>query len=225
MRRVATVESTDEIDIALLTTHGLYSIEVKSLYSSIEVRLDNCKDAYCVTATSVGQDGQLLTNGITIDMGVAQNTAHVRALRTELDGLVSPQRIFNVTTYANQCGFEMHAPQGFRYAYVTTTSDCPENIVEVICRIEQKVAACWTNAEVDVLAERLAISYTDSDGSKQANHAKALSTARPSVADSSKSHKKRAHKPKTKAQPKYQSRKSQFIDEDVRDYLNGDYED
>lgn len=83
----------------------------------------------------------------------------------------------------------------------------------------------WTNAEVDVLAERLAISYTDSDGSKQANHAKALSTARPSVADSSKSHKKRAHKPKTKAQPKYQSRKSQFIDEDVRDYLNGDYED
>jgi hypothetical protein len=41
MRRVATVESTDEIDIALLTTHGLYSIEVKSLYSSIEVRLDN----------------------------------------------------------------------------------------------------------------------------------------------------------------------------------------
>lgn len=69
MRRVGTVESTDEIDIALLTTHGLYSIEVKSLYSSIEVRLDNCKDAYCVTATPVGQDGQILTNGITIDMG------------------------------------------------------------------------------------------------------------------------------------------------------------
>ena len=81
MRRVATVESTDEIDIALLTTHGLYSIEVKSLYSSIEVRLDNCKDAYCVTATPVGQDGQLLTNGITIDMG-ALRCMHLKVFGT-----------------------------------------------------------------------------------------------------------------------------------------------
>lgn len=222
------IERTDEIDIVLLTTRGLYSVEVKSLHSHIEVRLDNYKDAYCVTATPIGREGRPLADRSMVDVGIAQNAAHVSSLRAELADRVAPQRVFNVTTYTSHCGFEMHAPQGFGDAYVATTSECSENVLRVIQGIEQGMDAYWTDAQVDELADQLSVSYADPDGSKRANHAKVIRASREPPTPSPKPYKKRAYKPQTtksKARSKYQSRKSKFIDEDVRDYLNGDYED
>lgn len=227
-RGTAGIERTDEIDIALLTTHGLYSIEVKSLYCLIEVRPDSYQDGYSVITTRV-EDGQLLPDKRAVDKGVTQNAEHVRALREELTGVVPPQRIFNVTVYANNCGFEMSAPQGAGDAYVATTSEGTENIVDVIRLIEGREEACWTDERVDELADQMSIAYTDPDGSKREEHAKSIVTAHAPLPAPPKRHGKkgerRPERSKAKLRPKYQSRKSRFIEEELDDYLNGDYDD
>ncbi|MGN0076286.1 MAG: nuclease-related domain-containing protein [Parafannyhessea sp.] len=189
------LECTDELDIVLLTNRGLYSIEVKSLHSSIVVQLDNYREAYCVIATPVITDGQHQAEKSVVDKGVDQNAAHVRSLREELLGIVPSQCIFNVTTYANHCGFEMQVPQGLQCAYIASTADCPENIVKVIRGIEQKEKAVWIDSQVDKLADRLSVDYGDPDGSKRTEHAKTLAAARVTPANLPQHRKKRVDKP------------------------------
>lgn len=239
-------ERTDEVDIVLLTTHGLYSIEVKSLHSFIEVRPDSFWDTYLVTATAATRDGRRIEGQSTVSKGVGQNASHVKALRDELAGVVPPSRIFNVTVYTNHCDFEMLAPQGLHDAYVTTTSECPENVIDVIRLIERKTGTRWSDVQVDELADQLSIAYADPDGSKQAEHAKAMEMAKerkaahasstacaPSAecvpfSAPAKHHKRparKSQKPKARSQAKYQKRKSTFIEEDVYEYLNGDYDE
>jgi hypothetical protein len=228
-RGKAGIECTDEIDIALLTTHGLYSIEVKSLYCLIEVRPDSYQDGYSVITTRVGENGQPLTDKRAVDKGVAQNAGHVRALEEELAGFVPEGHVFNVTAYANSCGFEMSVSQGIGGAYVATTSEGPQNIVDVIRLIEGREETCWTKEQVDELADRMSIAYTDPDGSKREEHVKSIVTTHaPLPAPRRRHNKKNDRKPektKTRLRPKYQNRKSRFVEEELDDYLNGDYDD
>lgn len=227
MRDTAYPERTDEIDIVLITTHGLYSIEVKSLHSVISVQTDSYRDAYSVILSPCGADvPQDVTR--TADRGIEQNAAHVRALKKELAGSVPPQRIFNVTAYTNHCGFEMHAPQGLGGAFVATTSGCEQNIVDVIRLVESAEEACWTDAEVDGLADELALAYTDPDGSKRADHAKAMRTAAIPFAMKPKHHRKaegQARRTKKKPQQKYQKRRDRFIEDDIKEFRRGGFDD
>ena len=74
----ADIERTEEIDIALLAAHGLFSIEVKSLHGIVEVQLDSRRDVYLVT-NAIVENGQHMFGGTTIDAGAGQNAATKRA--------------------------------------------------------------------------------------------------------------------------------------------------
>lgn len=82
---------------------------------------------------------------------------------------------------------------------------------------------------MDELADRMSIAYTDPDGSKREEHVKSIVTTHaPLPAPRRRHNKKNDRKPektKTRLRPKYQNRKSRFVEEELDDYLNGDYDD